>query len=181
VRLRRTAVTVVRIAGILAAFRTEDFRNSKQAWDPLNHDVGAAGDFEVPTAMEATDTCPGMILIEHIIYIQIFGHSIRTSQESHYINVTDTNQLMMFRETIAVYCENHTEHTNPVRASQEMHHLSPTETNRLMLFREIVAVYCEIHTEHTNPVRTSQETHNVSATETNLLMLFRSESESHYN
>jgi hypothetical protein len=30
---------------------------------------------------------------------------------------------MLFRETVAVYCENHTEHTNPVRTSQETHDL----------------------------------------------------------
>jgi hypothetical protein len=26
---------------------------------------------------------------------------------------------MLFRETVAVYCENHTEHTDAVRTSQE--------------------------------------------------------------
>jgi hypothetical protein len=26
---------------------------------------------------------------------------------------------MLFRETVTVYCENHTEHTDPVRTSQE--------------------------------------------------------------
>jgi hypothetical protein len=61
-----------------------------------------------------------------------------------------TNRLMMFRETLSVYCENHTDNTNPVRTSQETHYVSATETNRLMLFRETVAVYCENHTEHTN-------------------------------
>jgi translation initiation factor IF-1 len=68
---------------------------------------------------------------------------------------------MLFREIIAVYCENHTEHTNtlcgqnavyinPVRASQETHYVPTTKPNRLMLFREIIAVYCENHTEHIN-------------------------------
>jgi hypothetical protein len=27
---------------------------------------------------------------------------------------TNTNRLMLFRETVAVYCENHTEHTNNI-------------------------------------------------------------------
>jgi hypothetical protein len=58
---------------------------------------------------------------------------------------------MLFRETVAVYCENHTEHINTlcvgrmqssVRASQETHYVSATKPNRLMLFRETVAVYC---------------------------------------
>jgi translation initiation factor IF-1 len=68
---------------------------------------------------------------------------------------------MLFRETVAVYCENHTEHTNTlcgqnavyinsVRTSQETHHVSTTKPSRLMLFREIIAVYCENHMEHTN-------------------------------
>jgi hypothetical protein len=57
---------------------------------------------------------------------------------------------MLFRETVAVYCENHTEHTDPARTSQETHYVSATKPNRLMLFGETVAVYCENHTEHTN-------------------------------
>jgi hypothetical protein len=68
---------------------------------------------------------------------------------------------MLFGETVAVYCENHTEHTdtlcgqnaiytNPVRTSQETHSVSTTKPNRLMLFQETVAVYCENHTDHTD-------------------------------
>jgi hypothetical protein len=34
------------------------------------------------------------------------------SQETHYVSATEPNRLMLFRETVAVYCENHTEHTN---------------------------------------------------------------------
>jgi hypothetical protein len=70
-----------------------------------------------------------------------------------------TNRLMLLREIIAVYYENHTEHINTmcgqnavyinsVRASHETHYVSITKPNRLMLFREIIAVYCENHTEH---------------------------------
>jgi hypothetical protein len=55
---------------------------------------------------------------------------------------------MLFGETVAVYCENHTEHTDTVRTSQETHYVSATEPNRLMLFGETVAVYYENHTEH---------------------------------
>jgi hypothetical protein len=72
---------------------------------------------------------------------------------------------MLFRETAAVYCENHIEHTNPVRTEQETHYISATETNRIMLFGETVAVYCENHSEHTNPVRTEPETHYGTVTE----------------
>jgi hypothetical protein len=77
---------------------------------------------------------------------------------------------MLLRERVAVYCENHTEHTdtlcgqNAVSTSQETHYISATEPNRLMLLRERVAVYCENHTEHRytlwqNAVRISQETY----------------------
>jgi hypothetical protein len=79
---------------------------------------------------------------------------------------------MLFRETVAVYCENHTEHTDTVCTSQETHYVSATETNWLMLFRETVAVYCKDHTEHTQTVRTSQETYYISSTKPNRLMLF---------
>jgi predicted Zn-dependent protease with MMP-like domain len=52
---------------------------------------------------------------------------------------------MLYRETVAVYCENHTEHTDTVRTSQETHCNSATEPDRLMLYKETVAVYCEKH------------------------------------
>jgi hypothetical protein len=80
---------------------------------------------------------------------------------------------MLFGETVAVYCENRTEHTDTVRTSQETHYISATEPNRLMMLGETVTVYCENNLEHTDIVRTSQETHYVSATEPNRLMLFR--------
>jgi hypothetical protein len=41
--------------------------------------------------------------------------SVRTSQETHYVFATETSRLMLFRETVAVYCENHMEHTNILR------------------------------------------------------------------
>jgi hypothetical protein len=40
----------------------------------------------------------------------IYKDSVRTSQETHYVFATKPNRLMLFRETFAVYCENHTEH-----------------------------------------------------------------------
>jgi hypothetical protein len=70
---------------------------------------------------------------------------------------------MLFGETVAVYCENHTEHTdtlcgqngefwyvNSVRTSQGTHYVTATNPNRLMVFGETVAVYCENRTDHTN-------------------------------
>jgi hypothetical protein len=79
---------------------------------------------------------------------------------------------MLFWETVAVYCENHTEQTDTVCTSQETHYVSATEPSRLMPFGETVAVYCENHTEQTDTVCTSKETHYVSATGSNRLMLF---------
>jgi hypothetical protein len=66
---------------------------------------------------------------------------------------------MLVGETVAVYCENHTEHTdilcgqnaiytNPVLTSKETYYVSTTKPNRLVLFGETVAVYCENHTEY---------------------------------
>jgi hypothetical protein len=34
---------------------------------------------------------------------------VRASQETHYVSATKPNRLMLFTETVAVYCENHTE------------------------------------------------------------------------
>jgi hypothetical protein len=48
---------------------------------------------------------------------------------------------MLFRETVAVYCENHTEHTDTVRTPEDTHYISASESNRLMLFGETVAIY----------------------------------------
>jgi hypothetical protein len=47
-------------------------------------------------------------------------NSVRTSQETHYVSATMPNRLMLFREPVAVYCDNHTEHPNTVRTSKEI-------------------------------------------------------------
>jgi hypothetical protein len=36
----------------------------------------------------------------------------RTSQETHYVSTAKPNRLMLFGETVAVYSENRTEHTD---------------------------------------------------------------------
>jgi hypothetical protein len=33
--------------------------------------------------------------------------SVRASQETHYVSATKPNRLMLFRERVGVYCENH--------------------------------------------------------------------------
>jgi hypothetical protein len=39
--------------------------------------------------------------------------------------------VKLFGETVDVYCDYHTEHTDTVRTSQETHYVSATETNQL--------------------------------------------------
>jgi hypothetical protein len=43
-------------------------------------------------------------------FSKIYTNSVRTSQETHYVSATKPNRLMLFREIVAVYCENRTEH-----------------------------------------------------------------------
>jgi translation initiation factor IF-1 len=68
---------------------------------------------------------------------------------------------MLFGETVAVYCENHTEHTDTVRTSQETHYVSATEPNRFMLFGETVAAYCENYIEKKNTLCGQTQNFNV--------------------
>jgi hypothetical protein len=44
--------------------------------------------------------------------VLIYTSPVRTSQETHYVSTTTPNRLMLFGETVAVYCEKHTEHTD---------------------------------------------------------------------
>jgi hypothetical protein len=48
----------------------------------------------------------------HILEDFNYINPVRTSQETHYVSATKPNRLMLFGETVAVYCENHTEHTD---------------------------------------------------------------------
>jgi hypothetical protein len=53
------------------------------------------------------------VYVSHTYHIYVkYKDSVRTSQETYYVSATKPNQLMLFRETVAVYCENHTEHTD---------------------------------------------------------------------
>jgi hypothetical protein len=45
----------------------------------------------------------------------IHKNSVRTSQETHYVFVTKPNRLILFKEIIAVCCENHKKHINTLR------------------------------------------------------------------
>jgi hypothetical protein len=48
------------------------------------------------------------------IHLIIYKHTVRTSQETHLFSATNTSQLMLFREMVAVYCENQMKHKNTV-------------------------------------------------------------------
>jgi hypothetical protein len=74
---------------------------------------------------------------------RLCGQSVPHRQ---HISATEPNRLMLCGETVAVCCQNCTEHTDTlwaVRTSQETHHVTATEPNRLMLCGETVAVCCQ--------------------------------------
>jgi hypothetical protein len=80
----------------------------------------------------------------------IYENSVRILQKAHYISATTPNQLMV-RETDAVYCENHTKHTNT--HPNNIREFSPYLTRNTLRLRYKAqrdnAIYCENHTEHT--------------------------------
>jgi hypothetical protein len=63
-----------------------------------------------------------LIAIMHILCLFVWSNELqafpipatlkssRTSQETHFGTAAERNRLMPFGETVAVYCENHTEH-----------------------------------------------------------------------
>jgi hypothetical protein len=76
-----------------------------------------------------------------------FKYSVHTSQETRYVSATKPNRLMLFRRAVAVYCENHTEHTNMYKLSSYL----KGNTLRLRCKAQPVnAVYFENHTERTD-------------------------------
>jgi hypothetical protein len=44
---------------------------------------------------------------------------VRTSQETYYVSARKPSLLMLFGETVAVYCENHREHINTLCGQRE--------------------------------------------------------------
>jgi hypothetical protein len=42
----------------------------------------------------------------------LYKNPDRTSQETHYVPAIEPNRLMLLREAVAIYYENHTEHTD---------------------------------------------------------------------
>jgi hypothetical protein len=56
--------------------------------------------------------------------IHIYRSPVRTSQETRDVSDTKPDRLMLFRETTAVYCENHTEHTTATICGQNTEFLN---------------------------------------------------------
>jgi hypothetical protein len=53
-------------------------------------------------------------LCSKVVKHSVYKNSVRTSQETHRSSTTNTSQLMLFREMVAVYCGNQMKHTNTV-------------------------------------------------------------------
>jgi predicted Zn-dependent protease with MMP-like domain len=100
-----------------------------------------------------THSLTPLLTLMTIISSQIYARFQSVTQRvTHYVSGTKPNRLILFRETVTVYCENHTEHTKYINIQSvphRKHYVSATKPNRLILFRETVTVYCENHTEHT--------------------------------
>jgi hypothetical protein len=102
-----------------------NFRHSIDANDVCT--VGESVDF-IPLYLGASSTPAGFVINTYSLHVytqtcqpfniwslkisSIFRDSVRTSQETHNVSTTETNRLMLFGETVAVYCENHMEHIN---------------------------------------------------------------------
>jgi hypothetical protein len=50
----------------------------------------------------------------------MYNNLVHTSQETHHVSATKPNRLMLFRKTVAVYCEKHTEHTDTLCGQQNV-------------------------------------------------------------
>jgi hypothetical protein len=80
-----------------------------------------------------------------------------------------TNRLVLFREAIAVCCENRTGHTDTVRISQEMHCVSATKTNLNSIIRLVwLSGWSDYQTNLNSIIRLVWSDY-----QTNLIMLFR--------
>jgi hypothetical protein len=50
---------------------------------------------------------------------KIICQSVPHRKHINYVSATKPNRLMLFRETVAVYCKNHTEHTDTLWEQNE--------------------------------------------------------------
>jgi hypothetical protein len=52
-----------------------------------------------------------VVSVTGVLYL-LYVDDVRTSQEAYYLSATEPNRLMLCGETVAVCCENRTEHTD---------------------------------------------------------------------
>jgi hypothetical protein len=86
---------------------TRDHILLSQIWDfPFRCLLGLAG------LSWKYSTPPPHGIVQSHTYMWQYKDAVRTSQETHYFSITKTHRLVLFREVIAAYCENHMEHIN---------------------------------------------------------------------
>jgi hypothetical protein len=84
----------------------------------------------VPLATGWSSYTPGTGFIYELkLFCIIHTDIVRTSQETHHVFATEPNQLMLCGETVAVCCENRTEHTDTV-CGQSVPHRRHITTRR---------------------------------------------------
>ena len=114
-------------------------------------------------AHEAQLRCPdGVWLVLCGQNVELYIKTQSVPRSKHSVSVIQTNQLMLYREIIAVCSQIHTKHINTLcgqnvelyiktqSVPRSKHSVSVIQTNQSMLYREIIAVYSEIHTKHIN-------------------------------
>jgi hypothetical protein len=97
--------------------------------------------FEVSTA----------VIMKNIVFWDIETQFV--PHKKHHVSATEPTRLMVCGETVAVCCENRTEHTDTLcgqSVPHRKHHVSAIEPTRLMVCGETVAVCCENRTEHSD-------------------------------
>jgi hypothetical protein len=79
--------------------------------------------------------------------------AVRTSQETYHVSATEPNRLMLCGETVAVCCENRTEHADTL-CEQSIPHRRHTDTlrgqNEECCYVKARGVYCNIGTSPGN-------------------------------
>jgi hypothetical protein len=92
----------------------------------IEHLCGSCDQILLPVGMLVSEIC-GLVSIgcplwreDRFVICSVITQwsntdTVSTSQVTHYVSATETNQLMLFSETVAVYWENHTEQITKIR------------------------------------------------------------------
>jgi hypothetical protein len=79
-----------------------------------------------------------MLLMKQSLFIVVWA--VRTSQETHDFSATEPSRANAVNETIAVYCENHTEHSDII-CGQDAGFYYILET---VTYSDHIALKCEV-------------------------------------